>query len=69
MLGLVPIGGRFGQAKLPQGFLVFVSKSYDSLAGVFAQELGWLMEEITRKGAGKIIFEEKKMRIDFPSES
>lgn len=66
LLGMIPVGGRFGQAKLPQGFLLFINKSMNDFAALFEQELNWLIEDITRKGAGKISFGDQKMRIDFP---
>ncbi len=64
-LGLVPLGGRFGKAKVPQGFLMLVKSSFENLAGAYAEELGWLEEEITRLGGGRIRIEENQLRIDF----
>lgn len=68
ILGLIPAGGRFGQVRMPQGFLLMVAQSFESLAELFSQELEWMEQDITRKGAGRILFEEHKMRIDFPDE-
>jgi len=68
LLGVLPVGGRFGQVMMPQGFLLLVASTFESLADLFSEELSWMEEDITRKGAGRIIFEERKMRIDFPDE-
>ncbi len=66
ILGLIPVGGRFGEVRMPQGFLLLVSDTFLSLSKLFEQELQWLQEDITRRGAGHIFFEEHKMRIVFP---
>jgi len=68
ILGFIPAGGRFGQVRMPQGFLLFVTKSFETLSDLFAKELEWMEQDITRKGAGRILFEEHKLRIDFPDE-
>ncbi len=65
-LGTIPIGGRFGKAKVPQGFLLFTMSSYENLGSLFEKEFKMVKKEIITEGAGRIIFEEKKMRIDFP---
>ncbi|MDB4408821.1 hypothetical protein N9165_02000 [Akkermansiaceae bacterium] len=67
-LGAVLIGGRFGQLKVPQGFILFTQDAYKSLGALFEREAGFLEEEIIRKAGGEIIFEDKKMRIDFPKD-
>lgn len=68
LLGIIPAGGRFGQVMMPQGFLLFVSSAFESLSELFEQELKWMEKDITETGAGRIVFEEHKMRIDFPDE-
>ena len=66
--GLLPVGGKFGQARVPQGFLFFTQSSFTSLADLFETELNWMEQDITRRAGGRIIFEEDQMRIDFPRE-
>lgn len=67
-LGFIPIGGRFGQLTLPQGFLLFTSASFDALTTLFQQELELIEQGIIRRGGGKISFEDGEVHIDFPSE-
>lgn len=67
-LGLVPLGGRFGKTKVPQGFLMFVKSSFENLGGAYQEELGWLQEEITRLGGGRIRVEENQLRVEFPTQ-
>lgn len=67
-LGLVPLGGRFGKTKVPQGFLMFVKSSFENLGGAYEEELGWLEEEITRLGGGRIRVEENQLRVEFSSQ-
>ncbi len=64
--GLLAIGGKFGLARVPQGFLFFTQNSFTSLAALFEKELKWMEKDITTAAGGRIIFEEKQMRIDFP---
>ena len=66
--GLLAVGGKFGQARVPQGFLFFSQSSFDSIIELFKNELEWIDDEIIRKGGGRITFEENQMRIDFPLE-
>lgn len=66
--GLLAVGGRFGQARVPQGFLFFSQDAFNSLQELFQQELEWMETDITRKAGGQILFEEGQMRIDFPTE-
>lgn len=66
--GLLAIGGRFGQARVPQGFLFFTQSAFASLAQLFEKELKWLEEDITTRAGGRILFEEDQMRIDFPKD-
>lgn len=63
---LLAAGGRFGHARVPQGFLFFTHDAFQSLRNLFADELASMEEEITKRGGGRIIFEEDQMRIDFP---
>ena len=63
---LLAAGGRFGPARVPQGFLFFTHDAFQSLRNLFTNELASMEEEITRRGGGRIIFEEDQMRIDFP---
>ena len=63
---LLAAGGRFGPARVPQGFLFFTHDAFQGLRDLFAEELTSMEEEITRRGGGRIIFEEDQMRIDFP---
>jgi len=63
---ILAIGGRFGQVRVPQGFLLFTQDSFRSLGELFETEIGWIKKEIIKEGAGRVIFEEGKMRIDFP---
>ncbi|MGJ8695295.1 MAG: hypothetical protein ACSHYF_03195 [Verrucomicrobiaceae bacterium] len=67
-LGAVLIGGRFGKLKVPQGFLLFTQDAYKTLGGLFEEEYRYISEEIITKGGGRIVFEDKKMRIDFPED-
>ena len=64
--GILAIGGRFGQVRVPQGFLLFTQDSFKSLGALFETEIGWIRNEIIKEGEGRILFEEGKMRIDFP---
>ena len=64
--GILAAGGRFGKARVPQGFLYLTRDSFESLAELFEVELGWMQTEIASQGAGRIIFEEDQMRISFP---
>jgi len=64
--GSIPIGGRFGRLKIPQGFLLFTMSAYENLGSLFQKEFQMIEKNIIREGAGRIIFEEKRMRIDFP---
>ena len=64
--GVLAAGGRFGKARVPQGFLVFTKDSFNALHDLFAEELSMMEMEITRRGNGRIIFEEDQMRIEFP---
>ena len=63
---LLAAGGRFGPARVPQGFLFFTHNAFQSLRDLFSDELTAMEEEITKRGGGRIIFEEDQMRIDFP---
>ena len=63
---LLAIGGRFGEIRVPQGFLLFTQDSFRSLSALFENEIGWIKKEIIKEAAGRIVFEEGKMRIDFP---
>lgn len=63
--GLLAVGGKFGKARVPQGFLFFTQDAFAALGDLFEQELGWMENEITTRGGGRILFEEGKMRIDF----
>ena len=63
---LLAAGGRFGPARVPQGFLFFTHDAFESLRNLFADEFTAMEEEITKRGGGRIIFEEDQMRIDFP---
>jgi hypothetical protein len=65
-LGTILIGGRFGKLKIPQGFLLFTQSAYANLGALFEEEFTIIEQNIIKEGAGRIIFEEKKMRIDFP---
>ncbi|MDE0859957.1 MAG: hypothetical protein OSA93_07340 [Akkermansiaceae bacterium] len=65
-LGTVLIGGRFGKLKIPQGFLLFTQDAYANLGALFEEEFQMIEQNIIKEGAGRIVFEEKKMRIDFP---
>jgi hypothetical protein len=67
-LGTILVGGRFGQLKVPQGFLLFTQSAYQSLASLFTEEIEYIEEEIIRKGSGEIIFEDKRIRIEFPDD-
>ncbi|MGC6425972.1 MAG: hypothetical protein ACON5H_03130 [Akkermansiaceae bacterium] len=67
-LGAILIGGRFGQLKVPQGFLLFTQKSYHSLAALFKNEISYIEDDIIRKAGGAVIFEDKMLRIEFPEE-
>jgi len=67
--GLLAVGGKFGQARVPQGFLFFTQSSFSSLSDLFKKELEWMEEDITKRAGGRIIFEEDQMRIDFPPPS
>ena len=66
--GILAAGGRFGKARVPQGFLYLTRDSFESLADLFVTELGWLQNEIASQGAASIIFEEDHMRIIFPKD-
>lgn len=66
--GLLAVGGRFGSARVPLGFLFFTHSSFHALGAHFKQEIKWLENDIVRKGNGRILFEEGQMRIDFPDE-
>lgn len=66
LMGVVPLGGRFGRAKVPQGFLLIVKSAFEKLGAVYSQELSWLRDDITQRGGGKIRIEENQLRIDFP---
>ena len=63
--GLLAVGGRFGQARVPQGFLFFTQDAFAALGELFEQELAWMQDEITSRGGGRILFEDGQMRIDF----
>ncbi len=63
---LLAVGGKFGQARVPQGFLFFTQDAFSSLADLFQEELQWMEKDITTRAGGRIIFEENQMRIDFP---
>jgi hypothetical protein len=63
---ILAIGGRFGQVRVPQGFLLFTQDSFKALGNLFETEIGWIRNEIIKEGEGRIVFEEGKMRIDFP---
>lgn len=65
--GLLAIGGRFGSIRVPQGFLLFTQDSYRSLSNLFEEEIGWIKKEIIKEASGRVIFEDGKMRIDFPT--
>lgn len=67
-LGTILIGGRFGQLKVPQGFLFFTQSTYQSLGALFSKEIEHLEKDIIRAGGGVILFEDKKFRIEFPEE-
>jgi len=66
--GLLAAGGRFGKARVPQGFLYLTRDSFESLVELFEQELEWMENEIVGRGGGRIIFEENQMRISFPKD-
>lgn len=66
--GILPAGGRFGKARVPQGFLYLTRDSFEALTELFEVELGWMEKEITSEGGGRIIFEEDQMRISFLKE-
>lgn len=66
-LGLVPLGGRFGKTKVPQGFLMFVKNSFENFGSAYEEEIAWLEKEITRLGGGRIRIEENQLRIEFSS--
>lgn len=66
--GVLAAGGRFGKVRVPQGFLFFTKDSFETLFDLFEQELEWMEVEITKRGGGRIIFEENQMRISFPEE-
>lgn len=63
--GLVPLGGRFGVARVPQGFIFFTHDSFKALEDLFEKEMLLLNAEIMGKG-GRISIEEKQLRISFP---
>jgi hypothetical protein len=65
-LSTILIGGRFGKLKIPQGFLLFTQDAYANLGALFEEEFQMIEQNIIKEGAGRIVFEEKKMRIDFP---
>ncbi len=65
---LLAVGGKFGKARVPQGFLFFTQDAFNSLAQLFEEELRWMEKDITTAAGGRIIFEEDQMRIDFPRE-
>jgi hypothetical protein len=44
----------------------FTHDAFESLRNLFADEFTAMEEEITKRGGGRIIFEEDQMRIDFP---
>ena len=67
-LGTILIGGRFGQLKVPQGFLLLTQETYKALGSLFSKENGFLEEEIIQKAGGEIIFEDKKIKIEFPQD-
>lgn len=67
-LGAILIGGRFGQLKVPQGFLFFTQSAYKSLGSLFTEEIEYLEKDIIKTGGGVVIFEDKKFRIEFPEE-
>ena len=66
--GLLAVGGKFGQARVPQGFLFFTQNSFSSLSKLFEKELKWMEKDITTSAGGRIIFEENQMRIDIPKQ-
>jgi hypothetical protein len=63
---LLAVGGKFGKARVPQGFLFFTQDSFAALAKLFEKELTWMEKDITTRAGGRIIFEENQMRIDIP---
>ena len=65
---LLAFGGKFGQARVPQGFLFFTQDAFASLANLFEKELKWMEKDITTRAGGRILFEEDQMRIDFPKD-
>lgn len=68
-LGAILIGGRFGELKVPQGFLFFTQSSYRSLARLFTDEIDHIEKDIIKAAGGEVIFEDQKMRIEFPEDS
>ncbi len=66
--GVLAVGGRFGKARVPQGFLYLTRDSFEALADLFKTELKWMETDIASDGAGRIIFEENQMRISFPKD-
>ena len=43
-----PKGGRFGNLLVPQGFLILVMPAYETLAGLFSEEIDLAFREMSR---------------------
>ena len=63
--GVVPLGGRFGVARVPQGFIFFTHDSFKALEDLFAKEMLLLQDGVMGKEGGRISIEEKQLRISF----
>lgn len=68
IFGLSAAGGRFGQIRVPQGFLFFTHQAFSALGKLFEEELRLMEIEITSRGGGRILFEKNQLRIDFPKD-
>jgi len=64
----IPVGGRFGQLRIPQGFLRLVLGSFIQLTKVYAPELGLLGMDGSVQGTGprpQIEIAEKSLRVSY----
>jgi hypothetical protein len=64
----VPVGGRFGKLRIPQGFLRMVLGSYVPLTSVYAPELRLLGLEAAGRSSGqlpRIVISEDRLRIAY----